>query len=63
VIKLLAPGSWWISSQSDPRWNGGGRSEEVGGFELPKEAREFVQQKEKELGDPPADVSWGYWKD
>lgn len=63
---MFAPvrkGSWWVSSKSDPRWNGSGRAL-VGSFMMPQEAKDHIEAKKRELGtDPPADCEWGYDKD
>ena len=55
-------GSWWVHCKSDPRWNGSGSSR-VGGFTIPSDAAAHIARKKKELGEPPADVEWGYMKD
>jgi hypothetical protein len=64
LIPLLKPGTWYIVSKSDPRWQASGRSEMVGGFAMPDECREAINKKKRELGtDPPKDLEWGYMKD
>ncbi len=63
LIKLLRHGSWWVTSASDPRWNGSGRSDHVGMFATPGEATAHVERKRQELGEPPDDLEWGYMKD
>jgi hypothetical protein len=55
-------GSWSVRSESDPRWNGGGRAN-VGGFVKPAEVDAYVKQRTAELGAPPADLKWSYMKD
>jgi len=53
---------WSIQSASDPRWNKKGRAY-VGGLVVPEVAREALAQLKVELGEPPADLGWGYMKD
>jgi hypothetical protein len=62
MFELTRSGSWSVYSKKDSRWNGSG-SALVGGFVMPKEAAEFIEQKKKELGDPPDDLNWSYMKD
>lgn len=60
---MMMQGSWWLKSDSDPRWDDSGEGI-VGGFTPPAEARESVEENQKLLGiDPPADLEWGYTKD
>jgi hypothetical protein len=56
------PGTWWIRSESDSRWNSSGRAR-VGGFAKPQEVDEEVKRLKKTLGEPPQDLEWGYMKD
>jgi hypothetical protein len=57
-------GSWWVKSESDPRWDGSGSSRSVGGFVIPAEAKAHIDGKKRELGcEPPADCEYGYMKD
>lgn len=56
------PGSWWLSSKSDPRWDCSGR-DDVGGFQCPPEATAALEAKKAELGEPPHDLEYGYMKD
>lgn len=61
---MMAPGSWWVRSDSDPRWNGSGSGALVGMFQRPAEVDAHVEAKKKELKiDPPKDAEWGYMKD
>lgn len=57
------PGSWSISSASDPRWSDSGRSAFVGGGVMPEDARKAIEAKTALYGPPPADLEWGYMKD
>jgi hypothetical protein len=60
---MMRPGSWWVSSESDPRWNGNGRGE-VGMFGIPAGAQAFIDAKKVELGEePPDDLEYTYMKD
>jgi hypothetical protein len=58
----LKPGTWWIRSEKDPRWNADGKGQ-VGMFGRPAEAEAKVEELKKTLGDPPEDLEWGYMKD
>lgn len=55
-------GTWWLTSKADPRWNVSGRCG-VGGFTMPREARNKLDELKSTLGEPPADLEWGYMKD
>jgi hypothetical protein len=57
------PGSWWVHSKSDPRWDCHGR-DRVGGFACPPNAEAAIEAKKRELGcEPPDDLEYGYMKD
>ena len=56
-------GSWWLNCPSDPRWNCGGRSLNVGGFAVPAETTAKIEELKKTLGEPPEDLEFGYMKD
>jgi hypothetical protein len=45
------PGTWWVGSKTDPRWNGSG-SAEVGGFAVPEEAKKHIEAMKRKLGKP-----------
>lgn len=61
---MMRSGSWSVSSKTDPRWNGSGRSEAVGMFSIPREAQAHIDAKKLELGEePPADCEYSYMKD
>lgn len=55
-------GSWWLYSKTDPKWNYDGRCC-VGGFMMPDECKEKLEELKKKLGKPPKDLEWGYMKD
>lgn len=60
----IKSGSWWVTSKSDPRWNGNGRDDAVGGFMMPGSAQGHVEKMKKLLKeDPPDDLRFGYMKD
>jgi len=61
-MKLLHPGTWWIRSESDPRWNTSGRAD-VGLFTKPSQLEERMKTLQQKLGEPPSDLEWGYEKD
>ena len=59
LIKFYKEGSWWVTSESDPRWDGSGSSS-IDGFTYPPE---HIEEKKKELEeDPPDDLEYGYMK-
>lgn len=61
---MKMPGSWSVRCESDPRWNGDGKSPSVGEFVMPQEARDHLAAKKLELGvEPPRDCEWSYMKD
>ncbi len=55
------PGVWWIKSKTDPRWDCHGEAA-VGGFAIPREAQDKLEELKKTLGEPPEDTEWGYEK-
>lgn len=59
----LREGSWQIWSESDPRWNRSGRSDGVGLFTMPLEAKDAIEKLKAKLGEPPEDLNWSYMKD
>jgi hypothetical protein len=59
---MLKEGSWWIRSESDPRWNRSGRGQ-VGMFMVPAEAEAEKASLEARYGPPPEDLEFGYMKD
>ncbi len=61
-MRLQTSGTWWVSSKSNPKWDKSGVTE-VGGFVMPREAKEHVKNMKKKLGKPPKDLEWGYMKD
>jgi hypothetical protein len=61
-IKFLREGTWWVRSESDPRWNASGRAK-VGMYGKPDAVDIKVAEMVALLGDPPDDLEWGYMKD
>lgn len=62
-LRRLAPGSWWTTSKSDPRWNLRGRGL-VGLLTKPAGVDKALAKKQAELGEePPGDLVWEYMKD
>jgi hypothetical protein len=60
---MIREGSWWLTSEKDSRWNANGRCR-VGGFEIPKEALDHIDELKKKLKcKPPKDLEFGYMKD
>lgn len=62
---MIREGSWGFTSKLDPRWDANGRGR-VGGFctydDVP-EAKIIYENNKKELGDPPKDLEFWYFKD
>lgn len=56
-------GSWWLRSESDPKWNTEGSGCYVGGLMMPSECKEAVERLKKKYGSPPNDLEYGYMKD
>ena len=55
-------GYWSVQSKKDPRWNARGRAF---GSALtgPSEMHYWIEQKKKELGEPPDDCRMSFMKD
>ena len=60
-VILPSYGHWWMTSESDSRWNNEGESI-VGDCKMPEPCKRFVERKTKELGEQPHDLCWGYYK-
>lgn len=59
---MIKMGSWWLKSKLDPRWNAAGRCY-CGGFVMPEECKDKLEELKNQLGNPPTDLSFGYMKD
>jgi hypothetical protein len=59
---IAAPGTWWLKSKLDPRWNAHGIGI-VGGLVRPKEVDQKLTELTLKFGSPPQDLEWGYMKD
>jgi len=55
-------GSWSLRSKTDTRWDAHGHSDFVGGFVIPRECQDKLEELKKELGEPPEDLEWSYHK-
>ena len=62
IFKLTSEGTWYIRSESDERWNVSGRAH-VGGFMMPPEIEQKLEELKEKYGNPPSDCEWGYMKD
>jgi hypothetical protein len=58
----ISEGTWWVRSESDPRWNFEGRAL-VGMYGKPSGVDIHIAKMTPLLGDPPQDLEWGYMKD
>lgn len=56
-------GTWWVRSKTDPRWNKDGRGLGLVSSGGPGELHDWIEQCQKEFGDPPADAEMGFMKD
>ena len=61
-MRLLSEGVAWLRSKTDDRWNVSVTCS-CGGFMIPTPLKNIMEAKEKELGEPPEDLEWGYMKD
>jgi hypothetical protein len=60
----IKSGSWWLSSESDPRWNCDGRAEYLAFTAgTPSEVTDRIEALRKTLGEPPADLEYRAMKD
>jgi len=57
------PGTWCVSSETNPEWDCEGRTYSCGNFSIPEECQEAIKNKEQKLGDQPEDLIYGYMKD
>jgi PHP family Zn ribbon phosphoesterase len=57
----LKPGAWFLNSKLDNRWNCSGDCM-CGGFTMPKEVKEKIEELEKRYGEQPKDLTWSYHK-
>ena len=59
----MKEGDWWLTSESDSRWNASGKAI-VGGLSCPLAALAHIEKMKKVLSaEPPADLTYGYMKD
>jgi len=64
MFPIIRSGYWYLSSKTDPRWNCSGTASSLCfSAGMPPEAQKALEEKKKELGDPPADLEWGGMKD
>lgn len=57
-------GTWYISSESDPRWNNSGRDFWDCFSGLCPEAERWIEKTKELIGeDPPGDLMYGFYKD
>ena len=55
------PGSWYLHSKKDPRWNVNGTGS-VGGFVMSAECEAKLEELKKLYGEMPDDLEHGYMK-
>lgn len=56
-------GSWWVSSESDPRWNKSGRGYGLVSTGGPGEMGDWIREATEKFGPPPSDATMGFMKD
>ena len=49
-------GSWYLNSKQNPSWNCSGRTSACGGFAMPLECEQKIEQLKKIFGNPPDDL-------
>jgi len=62
LIPLTRPGTWTLSSQTNPEWDSSGHSQ-CGGFMIPPECKAKIKLLEEKLGQQPIDLTFEYMKD
>ena len=60
---MPGPGEWGVICKSDPRWNTTQRNNFIDGLWGCQEMYDYIKEKEKELGTPPADCRIWCMKD
>jgi hypothetical protein len=56
-------GTWFVHSETDPRWNKSGRNEGLVTCGGPEEMQEWIDYCMKEFGDVPDDAAKAFYKD
>lgn len=49
--------TWWLSSKIDKKWDFSGRCC-CGGFVMPKECEDKLEELKQKYGEPPEDLEW-----
>lgn len=52
--------TWWIRSNMNPAWNREGSTQLMPGGGPPLAVVEAMEEMERDHGDPPEDIEWGY---
>lgn len=60
---MMGPGTWELSSTTDPRWNFKGSSSCMSGIHMCQEAEAKIKALVEELGDQPEDLTIQQMKD
>ena len=61
MISWVREGSWWLTSEKDPRWKVSGTGDI--GFGSCPQLEEAIARLTKEFGEPPDDLRMGWMKD
>lgn len=63
--KMFGPkmGTWSVHSEIDPRWNKSGRGYGLVTSGGPIKMQKWIKKCIKKFGEPPSDVTEGFWKD
>lgn len=61
-IRLCSEGCAYLRSKTDSQWNFSTEVDCVGGFVMPTELKEKIEELKAKFGEPPKDLQWGYHK-
>ena len=59
--QIRVPGTWWLRSVQDPRWDCAECSVAVGGVDVLPECSIRIEELMRDFGPQPDDLQWGYW--
>jgi hypothetical protein len=57
------PGTWWVYSEKDPRWNKTGHVAHLSMGTTPRQAQDAIDELKKKYGKIPSDLTISYDKD
>lgn len=56
-------GTWWVHSETDPRWNKSGKAYGLVCSGGPEEMQDWIDECKEKYGEPPEDGECGFMKD